>query len=147
MKRIILILFLTVLISACSNNDEVLKHHYLFSGEGEYWSAELDYHAEEVWGKDDNGVNIYSSEDDSVFTLTYKGDLEDLSKVKHIFYEYEAPTSSGSSSMTFDEPITSKEFKSRSGGTGIAVLREDMVVHVVVKWDDQEETFELVVEQ
>ncbi|WP_156289804.1 hypothetical protein [Oceanobacillus salinisoli] len=137
---------MTGLISACSNNEEVTEHSYLFTGEGHVWSAELRYEAEERWGKDADDINTYSSEDDYNFTLTYKGDLDDLASMKQLDYEFKEPTGGGSSSLTFDEPVSVKEFTSRGGGTG-AILREDMVVSVEVRWDDNEESFELVVKE
>lgn len=66
--------------------------------------------------------------------------------MKQLDYEFELGTTGGGSlSQSFDEAVTVKEFTSRGGGTG-AIMREDMVVLVEVKWDDQEESFELVLE-
>ncbi|KPH72127.1 hypothetical protein AFL42_13995 [Oceanobacillus caeni] len=141
MKRIIILILFTGLISACSNNEEVTQHNYLFVGEGKYWSAELIYKAEEVWGKDADDINTYSSEDEYTFKLTYKGDLNEIASMKQLDYEYNGPTGGGSLSETFDEPVSVKEFTSRGGGSG-AIMRKDMVVHVEVKWDDNEESFD-----
>lgn len=107
----------------------------------------MKYEAEEVWGKDADDINTYSSEDDYNFKLTYKGDLNELASMKQLDYEFKlGPTGGGSSSLTFDEPVSVKEFTARGGGTG-AIMREDMVVNVKVKWDDKEESFELVVNE
>jgi hypothetical protein len=145
MKKVILLLLFFIFISACTDNGEVTEHKYLFTGEGEYWSAELEYEAEEVWDKDADDVNTYANESGYIFTLTYKGDLEELAPMEQLEYQYEKGTvGSGSSSFTFDEPVSDKKFTSRGGGSG-AVMRGDMVVYVDVKWDEQEESFELIV--
>ncbi|MBP1969857.1 hypothetical protein J2Z83_001965 [Virgibacillus natechei] len=137
-------LLFTGLISACSTDEEVTEHRYLFTGGGDYWSAELEYEAEEVWGKDADDVNTYSSESDYVFKLTYKGELAELASMEQLDYKFtRGTTGEGISSITFDEPVSDKEFTSRGGGTG-AIMREDMIVNVEVNWDDNEESFELV---
>jgi hypothetical protein len=126
-----MLLLFTGLITACSKNGEVTEHSYLFTGEGEYWVAELRYEAKEVWGKDADDVNTYSSENDYTFKLTYKGDLDELTSMKQLDYEYKrGPIGEGSSSLTFDEPVSVKEFTSRGGGTG-AIMREDIVINWV----------------
>ncbi|MFC4025498.1 hypothetical protein ACFOUV_17075 [Oceanobacillus longus] len=147
MKRLILLLLFTGLISACSNNEEITEHSYQFIGEGQYWEAELKYEAEEIREIDANNVNTYSSEDEYNFKLTYKGDLDELASMKKLDYEFKlGPTGGGSSSETFDEPVSVKEFTSRGGGTG-SIMREDIVVSVEVKWDDNEESFELALKE
>lgn len=135
------------LITACSNNREVTEHRYLFTGEAEYWEAEFRYEADEVWGKDSDDVTTYSSEEDYTFKLTYKGELDDLSSMEELFYEYErGSTGKGSSLLTFEDPVSTKEFTSEGSGSG-SIIREDMVITVKVKWYDHEESFELVVKQ
>lgn len=148
MKRLILLLLFTGLISACSNNEDITEHSYQFVGEGQYWKAELEYEAIEIRGKDANNVNTYSSEDEYNFKLTYNGDLDEIASMKQLDYEFKlGSTGGGNSSMTFDEPVTVKEFKSAGGSKGGSIMTEDMVVSVEVKWDDNGESFELVVKE
>src|SRR5699024_4091352 len=121
------------------------KHSYLFTGEGEYWKAEVRYEAREEWGKDGDDITSYDGEAAYTFNLAYKGELEELVSVKRLVYEYKLPGSGSRTSITFDdEPISSKAFTST--GSGGPIMREDHSVDVKVKWDDQEESFELVVE-
>jgi hypothetical protein len=144
-KRILFLLLLLGLLTACSNKEEVTEHSYLFQGEGKYWSAELRYEAEEVWGKDADNINTYENEDNYTFKLTYKGDLDELASMKQLDYKFKlGPTGGGSISETFDEPVTVKEFTSSGGGSG-AIMGEQMVVDVEVEWDEYEESFTLVI--
>ncbi|MHA6252596.1 hypothetical protein [Oceanobacillus sp. CAU 1775] len=143
MKRFILLLLFTGLISACSNNEDITEHSYQFVGEGQYWKAELEYEATEIRIKD-----AYSSEDEYKFKLTYNGDLDEIASLKQLAYEFKlGSTGGGTSSMTFDEPLTVKEFKSAGSSEGGLIMTADMVVSVEVKWDDYEESFELVVNE
>ncbi|MHA6250462.1 hypothetical protein [Oceanobacillus sp. CAU 1775] len=143
MKRLIFLLLFMLLISACSNNEDITEHSYQFVGEGEYWRAELEYEATEKREQE-----AYSSKDQYNFTLIYKGDLDEIASMEHLNYEYKlGSTGGGSSSMTFDEPVTTKEFKSLGGSEGGLIMTEDTVVSVKVKWDDNEESFELVVKE
>lgn len=140
MKKIIIVLFLVALLSACSG-EEKQQYHYTFKGEGEYWEAEYVVKGTETWRKK-YGITKYSNEDHDELLLTYKGTLEDLSSIESLEYAYETSAGGGGRFMEFDEPPTNITFKSEGGGSG-AKIRKDEIIQLYVKWDSHEEIFEL----
>lgn len=140
MRKMLTALLTVLFLTACSNQ-EVSDYDYSFTGESEHWIAEYFVQGTEKWGKK-NDIVTYSNEGNHIFTLKYKGTLEELASVKTLGYSYETNTSSGLSDMEFDEPLTEIVFTSRGRSTG-AKVGEDEIIQVHVKWDDAEESFEL----
>ncbi|MCK0470661.1 hypothetical protein [Halalkalibacter sp. APA_J-10(15)] len=134
-------IFLMLLLSACSN-EEVMKNKYSFTGEGQYWNAEYIYEGTELWKEEDNRTS-YSHESNDTFVLTFKGSLEEMQSIKRVDYSYETTTGGGGGSHEFDESPNEITLKSGSGGTG-ATIKENEIISVTVKWNDLEESFELV---
>ncbi|MFC5590773.1 hypothetical protein ACFPRA_17880 [Sporosarcina soli] len=133
---------LTVLFLTACSNQEVSDYDYSFTGESEHWVAEYFVQGTEKWGKKNNSVT-YSNESSYIFTVKYKGTLEELTPVKTLEFAYETIMSSGSKSMEFDEPLTEVVFTTSGSSKGGAKVGEDEVIQVHVKWDDAEESFEL----
>jgi len=138
LKKIITLLFTVMLLTACV---ETTNNDYTFSGESEHWGAEYAYKGTEKWGGKE-GKETYSNEDSYEFRLKYKGSLEELSSLQKLNYSYEANSSRGDSNQEFTEPPSTVTF-STSGSSNGAMVREDTVIKVNVKWDDFEESFEL----
>ncbi|ADC52195.1 hypothetical protein BpOF4_20999 (plasmid) [Alkalihalophilus pseudofirmus OF4] len=143
MKNLIFIsiIVITVLLTACSN-EEVVNDRYTFIGEGAYWEAEYVFESEETQ-KEKNGRTTYSTINSDVFTLSYKGDVEEMQTIEKIEYNYKTSAGEGSGSREFDEPPTDITLRSNSSDNGAKVY-EDEIIPVIVKWDGLEETFELL---
>ena len=139
LKKIIILLFTLILLTACS---ETTINDYKFSGESVHWEADYSYKGTEKWGEK-GGVKTYSNEDGYEFVLRYKGALEELSSLKKLEYSYETTFSSGTSTEEFTEPPSKAAFLSSGKSKGGAKVREDEVIKVNVKWDEFEESFEL----
>lgn len=135
LKKIITLLFTIMLLTACT---ETTNNDYKFSGESEHWAAEYAYKGTEKWG----GKETYSNEDSYTFRLKYKGSLEELSSLQKLNYSYEANSRRGDSNQEFTEPPSTVTF-STSGSSNGAMVREDTVIKVKVKWNEFEESFEL----
>lgn len=138
MKKIIIVLFAIMLLTACS---ETTYNDYKFSGESKHWEAEYSYKGTEKWGEKD-GQRTYSNEDSYKFVLKYKGPIEELSSIQKIEYSYETNSGHGSGTEEYTEHPPSGIF-THSGGSSGAKVHEDAVIKVNVKWDDFDESFEL----
>ena len=136
-KGIALTIIMLVLIIIAFLSEKPNNYQYIFTGEGDYWKAEYVSKGTETWEKEDDRTT-YSNEHSDVLILTYTGSLKDISS-KKLEYSYQTNSSSGSSTREFTNERT---FKHRSGGNG-AIVRENEIIQVNVKWDDQEESFEL----
>ncbi|MCL7745625.1 hypothetical protein [Halalkalibacter alkaliphilus] len=135
------LLLLTLLLSACSN-EEVIKHDYLFTGEGQYWEAEYIYEGTEIWGEENNRTT-YSHEKKDTFVLTFKGSLDEMQSIKNLDYSYQTSAGGSSVSREFDQPPNDISFRTSGGGTG-AKINKDETIPVIVKWNGSEESFELI---
>lgn len=168
MKKIFTMLFIIMVLTACGTNasnkdynaetskeennaettkkdtkSETTEHNYQFIGESEHWEAVYSYEASEIWGENDNKQTTHSSKENYVFTLKYKGSLEELSSMKNLEYTYETTSSSGTKTEQYNEPPSEKVFTTSGGSEGGALVGEGEVIKVNVKWDDSEESFEL----
>lgn len=140
MKKVITVLIISMLLTACS---EITRYAYNFTGESEHWEAEYAYEGKEKWGEKD-GQRTYSNEASHKFILKYKGPIEELASLQRINYSYETNSRSESITKEFTEPPTTGIFTLLGGSGSGAKVREDEVITVNVKWDDFEESFELV---
>lgn len=138
MKRICIALLTIGLLTACS---DTTYYNYTFTGDSEHWKAEFRYMGHETWGKD-QGRTTYDNFGSHDFELTYKGTVKDLSTMKVLEYSYRTNSVAGSRQEEFEEPTRTIRFTSAGASNGTKVLMDE-VIHVHVKWDDQEETFEL----
>ncbi|ETI67760.1 hypothetical protein [Neobacillus vireti] len=150
MKKILALLLITILaLTACTETtknevekNKITNNNYKFIGESEHWKAEYIYKGTETWG-DENGTTTYNNKDSYEFVLKYKGSLEELSSMQELHYSYKTNFSSGDSNAEFTEPPKERVFTSGGGSEGGANVKEDEVIHVNVKWDQFEESFEL----
>lgn len=120
-----------------SQNKDVIKHDYTFTGESENWSAAFEVEGEEVFYEEEE-VMKRDRDVQSEFKLTYKGSLDELSSVKELSYGYKTSKSASEVNRTFeDAPLDEKVFTL----TGSTLVREDRTIEIFVEWDDQAETF------
>ncbi len=141
MKKLFLILFVMIVLIACSN--EKFHYDYTFKGEGEHWKVEYSINGTETLNEKDGITVQHSNEYRDEFILTYKGDLKELSSVEFLEYSYETSTGGGSGKKEFDEPPKEITFKfAGSVGNG-EVIDANEVIRVNIKWNGYEESFEL----
>ncbi|MDQ0353040.1 hypothetical protein J2R98_002901 [Alkalibacillus filiformis] len=141
-KLLISSVFIVIVALAGCSNEEVINYEYTFLGEGESWEAEYVYERTEIWDEEE-GVKTYTNEDDFEFKLTYKGTEKDFQSIEKLEFSYDAGAKAGRRSTEFNEPPKDSTFTISGGGTG-AKVQEDAVIQVEVKWDDFEESFELI---
>ncbi|MBP1948988.1 hypothetical protein [Virgibacillus litoralis] len=142
-KLIIGIVGLVILLIATTSvmkslNKEVIEHNYTFVGESENWKAEYRVKGQEVF-YEENDTFEYDSESKSQLKLTYKGDLNELSLVRSLEFNYEAPLNGGGKGLEFDKPPEQKVFTHSSND----LVSEDAVIDVNVQWDENKEEFTL----
>ncbi|GKV70429.1 hypothetical protein NCCP2716_29270 [Sporosarcina sp. NCCP-2716] len=139
MKKIIILLFTIMLLTACS---EAAPNNHIFTGESEHWEAEYTYNGIENWGEKDEqktDSNAYHFR----FVLKYKGSLEELSSLQKIEYSYETNGDYGSDTEEFAQPLVSGIFALSGSSESREKVLEDAVIKVNVRWDGFEESFVL----
>ena len=85
------------------------------------------------------------SESNEELLLTYKGELTDLSSVRHMEILYETSTHKEKRVTDYEaqESIKSKTFSLKSSGKGNALPVENDTVKVIITLDDDAQSFEL----
>jgi len=139
------VLFAILTVSGCDSKDkDVIKHNYTYTGENEHWTGIFTFDATEVFQTID-GVLTYDNQSNSSLTVTYKGELTDLTKVKKVEISYKSSKISGKLVNNYDsnQPITSKEFNLLSGGTGSALLDQDEIIKIEMNIDGTIDAFAL----
>ncbi len=116
---------------------------YTFTGEGEYWEAAYSFSGTKIWKEEDGVSTFYSTDSSDELVISYKGDLTELSSLKLLEYSYETSVGGGAGEREFDEPPTDVIFKLTGSATNAEMVSEDEVIQVNVKWDGNEESFEL----
>ena len=133
-----------VFLIGCSKNEEI---HYEYKGESESWTAIYVVDATYTVKKVDN-KNKYDGKESTILTLTYKGDVAELSDIKHLQYSFKSIIGSGFSEVVFDVPPKEKVFIHKSQGGSIHTFEmADETVEVSVDLDGVIETFDLVIVQ
>jgi hypothetical protein len=139
-----LLVLIAVVIYTVQPGKETTNHHYVFTGAGEYWSAEYEVTAAETFHEKNNKTD-YSSSSSGHFKLLYNRELPELSGLRKIAYSYKGTGNGGSGTEEFTDPPKSKEIISRSAGGGNGAFdRKDSKIEVTVEWQGKTETFYLV---
>lgn len=136
-KKMMCLIFFVMLIflTSCKEKD-VIYHNYTFEGENDEWSAIFKVTGKTSFSKT-NGTLSSKSESNEVLAVTYKGELSELSTVKHIEISYKnsAGGSSISNNYNENENITNKTFTIKSGGKNVAIINEDEIIEVTINID------------
>ncbi|MDF2511139.1 MAG: hypothetical protein K0S04_1005 [Herbinix sp.] len=144
-KKMMCIIFfiMLTLLTACAEKD-VIDHNYTFEGENEEWSANFKVTGKTIFTRTD-GILASKTESNEVLTVTYRGELSDLSTIKHLEISYKTSAGGGSISNNYneDEIITNKTFTLKSGGKNGAIINEDEVIEVTVDIDGNKQIVEL----
>ncbi len=145
MKKIYIIMIVLLILTAagCTKKD-VTKYNYTYKGENDSWSAVYQT-AGTVTFTEKKGKLDKERESNEELLLTYKGELTDLSSVRHMEILYE--TSTGKEKRVTDyetgESIQSKTFSLKSSGKGSAIPIENDIIKVTITLDDDVQSFEL----
>ncbi|WFR55914.1 hypothetical protein QA584_20160 [Anaerocolumna sp. AGMB13025] len=152
MKKLffVYIMLSVLVIASCSNKEtnetkqDVVNHNYIFKGESDMWVAEYKVVGTETFTEKDGLLDV-ETESDNELTVTYKGELANLSSVKHMEISYESSTNSGKMVNDYDkdESITSNTFIMKSGGKNCAIPNENNIIKVIINIDGVEHTLEL----
>ncbi len=100
--------------------------------------------ATETYDKKD-GIITYDNKSSELLTVTYKGELSELSAVKQVEISYKSNNNSGSLVNTFDkeQPISSNEFTIKTEGANSAIPEENDVIYVEINIDGVGQSLEL----
>jgi len=145
MRKMVVILstaMLLLIIIGCSNK-KVIKYDYIYRGENESWTAEYKINGTATFTEKDNKTS-YEDDGGKVLTVTYKGDISELSSVKHFEISYKGE------GLVYDigddDSLNQKTFTLESEGLG-AVEDKDEIIKVNINMDGQTQTIELKNEQ
>lgn len=151
MKKIRLIISCLVsgmlFLMACSNKD-VTEYDYTYRGGNELWKAEYTVDCTVTFTEKDGKLDG-ESKSEELLTVTYQGELSDLTSVRHFELSYETANSSSKSISDYGdgEGITSKTFTLSSGGRNSALPIENDIIKVTIDTDGETQTFELINEE
>lgn len=140
-KKIITILFViqifSIVLIGCVTNEEnrvLLNDKYVFKGQNELWAVEL------VINKKGSNNNEF----EKIFTIKYKGELSELTKIKTLSYSYETNSGSkGSASHIFDTPPMDKVFTKRTIGKGKVIRNTKEIINANIVVDGNIQKIEL----
>jgi hypothetical protein len=137
------ILLTSFIFTGCPKKD-VTKYNYNYKGENELWNVEYKVNST-VTITDKDGKLDRESESENVLIVTYKGELTDLSYVRHMEISFASSTHSGKKVSDYDveEHISSKTFTLKSGGKNNAIPIENDIVKVTINIDGDTQTLEL----
>lgn len=148
MKKILIriLSLMMILVVGCSKKEvnENYENNYTFQGENDRWEAEFIYKETVTLNDKDDNTDV-TTKDNELLTVTYKGELTDLSNVKHLEIAYESDIDSGRLVKDYDEgeSISTKTFTIPSSGSGSPIIDENAVIKVTINLDGEEETIEL----
>ncbi|MDF2803671.1 MAG: hypothetical protein K0S61_3574 [Anaerocolumna sp.] len=143
---LVYLIFAIVILSGCGAKDDkdVINHNYIYSGENEFWTGEYEMDATEIFEKRD-GVLTYENKSSGLLTVTYKGAFSELTEVKQVDISYKSSKNSGRlvNDYSKESPVSSNEFKIRTGGENSALSDENDVIYVEINIDGVTESLEL----
>ena len=147
MKKICLFFGFTILFVlmaiGCSKK-EITNYKYTYAGENEQWDAKYHVNESVEFTNTDNGLDV-ETEAKNELVITYKGELTDLSSVKHMEISYDSGIEGGKRVENYNDgvSITSKIFTLSSGGKNGALHTGDEIITVTITIDGDIQTFEL----
>lgn len=125
------------------NQRNEIRHHYVFTGAGSFWSATYEVSATETFFER-NKRTEYEQNNDKEFTLTYNRDISDLTELKELKYSYAGYAAGGSETVTFPSPPQTKVLaRNSTTNRGGALERKDAKIDVIIEWNGNQESFTL----
>lgn len=135
---IILITIMLFMVMGCSNK-EVIKHHYAYNGENEFWIVQYSVNDTGTLTRKGNKLH-YEGNSNHTLTVTYKKSISQLSSVKHLEISYKS--SAGSGSIEQNSP-KQKSYTMTSSSTNGVIEDKDEVIKVNINLDGKIQTIEL----
>ena len=147
MKKISLFFCFTitlVLISISCSKKDIAYYKYTYTGENEQWNATYTVNESVEFTNTDKGLDVETDAKNKL-VITYKGELTDLSSVKHMEITYESGVEGGKRTEDYNDgaSISSKTFTLTSGGKNSAIHNGDEIVTVTITIDGNMQTLEL----
>jgi hypothetical protein len=107
---------------------------YTYTGESERWNAELKVNQTPKFTKTDSGGFNVATEAKEELVITYKGELTDLSSVKHLEISYECNNESYKSVLVYNvgENFSSKTFTLNSIIRNGAIYNGDEKITITI---------------
>jgi len=141
---LVMLVLIILLLIGCSNKI-VEYHNYTYRGESTNWIGEFEVSTTQTFKEIDEKPH-YDTESEYIFTLTYKGEIEDLLEVQELQYSYEYlyKRSGDTIEKPNDKEIMYKEIIYRKSSEGIRIISPDDVIKVTVEVDGKAETFLLI---
>ncbi len=127
-----------------NGNNDFIENHFVFKGESEYWTGEMTVDSSSVFYESKGTLGCDATEKERL-TVTYKGDVADLTSVKKVIIAYDSGSSGGSLEESHDNeyPLREKTFTLSGGCSGCSFFHEDDIITVTVTIDDETESFEM----
>ncbi len=131
----ILVICILTFETSCSNNN-IVKQDFNLIGENNNWIVEYKGHSEGEFYKVMGKLN-YREKSDGNLTLTYKGELSDLTSVREIRYEF----ANGGGTITSDHAPDRKIFRFNQGLSAVTDVNTTKTVDIII--DGKKETADL----
>lgn len=143
MKKVMIIFIILILltVTGCANKD-VIKHHYVFKGENDYWTVVYEVNTKATFYKNDGRLHC-DIKSNNEFTATYKKELSDFSSKKNIEIGYKSITGEAKLSNEIDHTNPQRTYSMKSSSTGGALEKADDVIEVTINMDGNIQTIEL----
>lgn len=133
---LIIICILSVIISGCTTDNNIVKQDFNLKGENINWIIEYKGHSKGEFYKEKGKLN-YKEKSDGMLTVTFKGKLSDLTSVREIEYEFV----NGGGKISFDHAPDSTIFRFNKGLS--ATTDENITKKVVIIIDGKKEIIEM----
>ena len=135
-----LVLVLLIVIIWWFYHNDLTFYHYIFMGESQTWSAQLDS-VGNIIKSEKNGRLTYDCNNENTLVITCKKDIREMAGVKHLEIHRELGSSGGSLVENLAEgSLLQRSYTFRSGGS---MVEPDDIVRVTISVDGEQEIIEL----
>ncbi len=141
MKKVTAAFILACLIcfSGCAQK-EINTYSYTYEGENDSWSAVYVFDTTHIWWREDGKLQL-DGDSKKEMTVTYKGDISELSAVERFKISYDALSSGGASSLDGPPKENPIIFKNEGGAANLPP--DDAEITVTIEIDGTVQTIEL----
>ena len=125
------------------NSGDTDIYRYTYAGGNDEWTAKFEIAGTEKWTNKNNLLG-YDGSYDTLLTVSFKGDLTELSSVRHLIISYKMGNQGGTIDQTYDEGSGARSSYSESSSSGGAYLYSEGDVYIVtINLDGIEQTIGL----
>ncbi len=115
---------------------------YTYTGENELWNVEYKVNETAEFTEKENGLDV-ETEAKGELVITYKGELAELSSVKHMEISYECNLEANKIVDDYKDGISSKTFTINSVRKNGALHNGNEIITVTIKMDGDTQTLKL----